>query len=599
MKAILRRMLHGPLVLACAAGLALHAPGWAASAGSGTANGLYVDLELLPLIGAPVPAALGPLPSVTGSAPPDFNETDTELTANVSIPGAASVGTGVIQVQTQSALQLNSVTSQASVDGLSLSLISLLGLGADSVISTATASCSGSTPSFAGGTTIANGGGTGLLGGVSIDSTPAPNTQLLPGVLGPLGISITLNAQTLAGNTFTVDAIRVSLGNTLLALIGVLDGEIYVSRSVVSMADCLVSQPDLTVAKTGPAAINVGTPFDYTISVSNLGSGASSGTVTVTDTVPANLSISGVSAGPDFSCGVAAQTVTCTRSTPIPGNTSGALAMTIHAVAGSVGPAVNTASVSGGGDSNPGNNTSPPVSTTVVATPFADLVMTLTGPSETMVGTPFDYTLSLANIGTGASSGTVTVTDTIPAGATIQSVTPGPNFVCAPPAGQTVSCNTSTPITSGISGVLAAVIRVMPTAPGPLTNSTASVSGGGDTNPANNTAPPLTTQVAAFSATIIGNPDSGSASGGVPSVVIASVVANDTVDGSPAMLGPGGNAAISPWGAWPTAYYLDPNTGEVRYNGAPQPAGVRVLEYRLCSQSMTPTCGAPVQIQIL
>ncbi|MBN9424980.1 MAG: IPTL-CTERM sorting domain-containing protein [Burkholderiales bacterium] len=470
MRDLTRQLVRASIVLLCACCLTLPIVARAASAGSGSAAGLFVDLELLPLLGSPVTAALGPVPVVTGTAPADFSLSQTELSASVAAGAAATISTGALQAQTQSTLASNTVASQASVDGLSLSLSGLLGLTADTVASSANASCTGATPSFSGSTTIANAGVSGLLLGAVIDSVPAANTQLLPLVLNPLGISITLNAQTQVGNTFTVDAIRVNLSDTLLSLIGLLSGEIYVARSVVSLADCTTpASTDLAIAKSGPATVNVGTPFDYDITLSNVSADATSGTITVTDVVPASLAIDSITAGANFNCNLSGNTVSCTRTTPIPGNTSDVLAMTIRVAATTTGQVSNTASVSGGGDTNPGNDTSPP--------------------------------------------------------------------------------------------------RI--------------------------------TQVEALPVDVVGNPDSGSVDSGTAGLAVASVVANDTINGAPAVLGSGGNASISPWGAWPSAYQLDVNSGEVGYDGTPQAPGVITLQYQLCDQAPTPNCGAPVSIQII
>src|SRR5690349_16040160 len=74
---------------------------------------------------------------------------------------------------------------------------------------------------------------------------------------------------------------------------------------------CAQPPPDLTIAKA-----HVGTSFTqgqsgaYTLTVSNAGPGATTGTITVTDTLPAGLTFaSGTGSG--WSCSANGQAVTC------------------------------------------------------------------------------------------------------------------------------------------------------------------------------------------------------------------------------------------------------------------------------------------------
>ncbi len=110
------------------------------------------------------------------------------------------------------------------------------------------------------------------------------------------------------------------------------------------------------------------------------------------------------------------------------------------------------------------------------------------------------YTLRVTNVGTSAATGTVTLSDTLPAGL---------SYKAASGSGWTVSANGST-VTATRADTLAAnasfpdlvlSVNVLPSAPDTLTNS-ATVSGGGDTTPGNNTATDPTTTVAAGSLTL-------------------------------------------------------------------------------------------------
>ena len=75
--------------------------------------------------------------------------------------------------------------------------------------------------------------------------------------------------------------------------------------------------PDLTIAKThsGNFAQNQNGAA-YALTVTNGGTAATSGTVTVTDTLPAGLTFASGSGG-GFTCSALAQVVTCTSTTAI------------------------------------------------------------------------------------------------------------------------------------------------------------------------------------------------------------------------------------------------------------------------------------------
>lgn len=121
----------------------------------------------------------------------------------------------------------------------------------------------------------------------------------------------------------------------------------------------IVVASDLRLAKSHSGNFVVGGTHRYTLVVDNvLGSGASSGVVTVTDTLPAGLSYVAAS-GSGWSCGAAGQTVTCTTSNAIAAGASAPPIALDVAVAAIAVPAVtNSASVAGGGEpaANSGNN---------------------------------------------------------------------------------------------------------------------------------------------------------------------------------------------------------------------------------------------------
>jgi uncharacterized repeat protein (TIGR01451 family) len=83
-------------------------------------------------------------------------------------------------------------------------------------------------------------------------------------------------------------------------------------RGVALMPVCAAAE--LAVTRTAPPAGSLGVPFDYTLTVSNLGAAAASG-VTVQFTLPANVSYTGATGVGGFSPAVAAGVVTFSGGT--------------------------------------------------------------------------------------------------------------------------------------------------------------------------------------------------------------------------------------------------------------------------------------------
>ena len=113
--------------------------------------------------------------------------------------------------------------------------------------------------------------------------------------------------------------------------------------------------PDLTITKTHSGDFLQGSqPFSYTITVSNIGSATTSGTVTVTDTLPSGFTATGMS-GTGWNCNTV--TVTCTNTSPLIAGTSyPPITLTVAVAASVSGVVTNTATVSGGGESNTAND---------------------------------------------------------------------------------------------------------------------------------------------------------------------------------------------------------------------------------------------------
>ncbi len=170
------------------------------------------------------------------------------------------------------------------------------------------------------------------------------------------------------------------------------------------------SAPDLTLTKTHSGTFTQGqVAATYSLTVRNLGSAATSGTVTVVDTLPAGLlptAATGTGWGTGANaCAMSGQTVTCTRGDALAAQGAyPSITLTVNVATSAQSTLTNTASVSGGGDANPSNNTASDPTVIAVATdtqaptPPGALVAAASGPSEIDVS----WTASTDNVGVAA-----------------------------------------------------------------------------------------------------------------------------------------------------------------------------------------------------
>lgn len=113
---------------------------------------------------------------------------------------------------------------------------------------------------------------------------------------------------------------------------------------------------DLTITKTHSGNFTQGDAGKtYTITVTNSGETASSGTVSVTDTLPAGLTATAI-AGTGWNCNIT--NLTCTRSDALAaGGIYPAINLTVNVASDASASVTNTAAVSVGGETNTSNNT--------------------------------------------------------------------------------------------------------------------------------------------------------------------------------------------------------------------------------------------------
>ncbi len=191
---------------------------------------------------------------------------------------------------------------------------------------------------------------------------------------------------------------------------------VVLAAQVISISNVPVS--DLSITKSdGATNVVAGTNTTYTLTATNHGPAATSGTTTVTDTLPAGETY--VSAtGTGWSCANVSGTVTCTRSDSIANGASYppiSLVVTVTALAPS--PVANTAAVSGGNFDNVAGNSSASDSDTVTKPNYSTSTKTwadLNG-GDVEPGDVVEYTVTIKDTAGIAGTG-IEMTDDIPAG---------------------------------------------------------------------------------------------------------------------------------------------------------------------------------------
>ena len=243
-----------------------------------------------------------------------------------------------------------------------------------------------------------------------------------------------------------------------------------IAGNTATVTTNLQPQVDARITKTGPAtAIPGGPAITYTLQVVNDGPSVATNAV-VTDTLPAGLTLQSITLG-----GTAVNNTGTGNNLQftIPQLLVGAgNAQTYTIVAGIAASATtalsNTATVTATGDTNPANNTSNAVATTL--TPNADLGVTKSvSAANAQPGDQLTYNIVVTNNGPSVAQG-VTLTDVLPPGVTFVSGV-GPGGVPLTNAGQTVNVTIGT-LNPGVVNQLpySIIASVNPDFEGVLTN---------------------------------------------------------------------------------------------------------------------------------
>ncbi|MGH8371884.1 MAG: hypothetical protein ACRETO_04045, partial [Gammaproteobacteria bacterium] len=193
----------------------------------------------------------------------------------------------------------------------------------------------------------------------------------------------------------------------------------YLTAEVISVTNTPVA--DLAITKSHTGNFAVGTNGSYNVAIHNNGPNNTSGTTTVTDTLPTGLTyVSATGAG--WSCGAVGQNVTCTTTNTIAnGANANAITLTVAVGSSASNPTNNTATVAVDSsifDNISSNNSSTDTATVLksdLSTSTKDVVDTNGGDSNP--GDTLEYTITLIESG-GEPATNVSVTDDMPAGVT-------------------------------------------------------------------------------------------------------------------------------------------------------------------------------------
>jgi uncharacterized repeat protein (TIGR01451 family) len=306
---------------------------------------------------------------------------------------------------------------------------------------------------------------------------------------------------------------------------------------------------DLSITNTASAnPVNAGSPLSFTLSVSNAGPDATSGSVTVSNTFPSGVT-SFTFSGTGWTCGALSGSIaTCTNSNSI-ANGGSAAALALSMTAPPSGPANDSAAVSAGtADPNGANNSA---SQSVAVTGVANLDLTMTGPASVIAGQTIAYTVTLTNNGPSTAPN-VSVID----------VTPFPavsGFISNTGACTHISPCNFTNIASGQTLTYVTTYSVNPSFTGSFTNTTS--------RPASGSPPPTTytgSQTSSVTTTVTASADlsitktgPASSTAGSPLVYTITVTNNGPSDAAAVSVAdptPAGSSFVSNSGACTTVF---------------------------------------------
>jgi uncharacterized repeat protein (TIGR01451 family) len=327
------------------------------------------------------------------------------------------------------------------------------------------------------GITVATPNGlAGACGGGTIAATAGSGAVNLTGGTIAAGTTCTFSVSVTGANpgvfTNTTGAVTSTNGGT----------------GNTATANLTVATPPSITKAFGAASIGLAGSTSLTFTITNPNASIALTGVAFTDALPAGLVVSAPN-GLLGTCGSGTVTATAgsTSVTLASGTiaTSGTCSFTVNVTAVTAGNQVNTTGTVSATNGGTGNTAT--ASINVLA---PDLTITKSHTSNFFQGqTAATYTITVNNIGPGPTAGTVTATDTLPAGLTATAMA-GTGWTCTV---ATLTCTRTDALAPGASyPAITLTVSVAANAAASVTN-IATVAGGGEINSANDTAMDVTT----------------------------------------------------------------------------------------------------------
>ncbi|MDQ2712609.1 MAG: DUF11 domain-containing protein [Acidobacteriota bacterium] len=356
--------------------------------------------------------------------------------------------------------------------------------------------------------------GSSNVGGASSSGT-VTIADALPAGLTPTGATGSGWTCTIAGQTVTCNradslapaatypaiAVPVAISATAPASISdtaTISGgaDVNPNNNSATVSTSVRPAPDLTLTMTNSGHFAQGGSASFTLTANNAGGIATNAPVTVTDALPPGLTPA-VATGAGWTCNIAGQSVTCTRldALAVAANYP-SIAIGLTVAPNAAFTVTNNATVSGGGETNTGNDSA---SNIVTVNGIPDLTVSLTNSGTFAQGGTAAYAITASNIGGVSTNGTATIADTLPTGLTPVTVA-GNGWSCSI-AGQSTTCTRADALAAGASyPAISLAVRIAGNASGNLLNSV-TVAGGGEQN--------ITNDLAQSTATVATKPDLG------------------------------------------------------------------------------------------
>lgn len=301
---------------------------------------------------------------------------------------------------------------------------------------------------------FAYGGGSGLGWSVTSSTLANGNVQIIGTSNGSIG----------AGGSSAFSFLLTPASNIASATFGAAvqgGGEANFSNNTASAAVTVMQAGggtiNLATAISGPASVAAGGSASYAINLTNSGTAATSGPVTVTFTVPSGMNYTGFT-GTGWSIGTALVggqlLYTATLAGGIGAGAAAAaetLNLNLSANANAGGTAVNfIGGANTSGDVNTGNNGFNTIISITIAAGAPALGGGFSGPAGLTLGQASTFALSLTNTGSGATTGPITTTLSFPPGVAYNGFV-GPGWT----VNSLVLPNGSTSVTAIFSGSVA------------------------------------------------------------------------------------------------------------------------------------------------